>query len=159
MRQYLGIIAAAAVAGCGVSQSKIDEQFAASKTQWEEYAGSVAEMKSEKVRADLTKRVVDIESNGATRNWVSEQVKQSQLATLNDADKKIAVLEKQLEEVKKKVDVVNMANKEEVMRVLTELQAITVTLVQQLKTQRDAMDASIRQLESIQVPEVPKDPK
>lgn len=116
-------------------------------------------MKSEKVRADLTKRVVDIESNGATRNWVSEQVKQSQLATLNDADKKIAVLEKQLEEVKKKVDVVNMANKEEVMRVLTELQAITVTLVQQLKTQRDAMDASIRQLESIQVPEVPKDPK
>ena len=150
---------ALALSGCGVSQSNIDEQLAVVKQDYQTYADQTSANLKKDLDKDLGKRVYDLESNGAPRNWVTAQVAEMRLKTLDDVDKKLAVVEKQLVEIKGRVDVVNMANKDEVMRVLTELQGMTVTLVQQLKTQRDALDQSIKQLEAIQVPEVPKDPK
>ncbi|KAF0243761.1 MAG: hypothetical protein FD180_3084 [Planctomycetota bacterium] len=148
-----------ALSGCGVSQSSIDEQLTAVKQESQTYADQSSANLKKDLDKDLGKRVYDLESNGAPRNWTTAQIAESRLKTLDDVDKKLAVLEKQLEEIKGRVDVVNMANKDEVMKVLTELQGMTVTLVQQLKTQRDALDQSIKQLEAIQVPEVPKNPK
>jgi hypothetical protein len=160
MKRALVLFGALAVAGCGVSSSTLKEELDKVKAEDNAYAdqksAEAATGLKKDIDKDLGKRVYDLESNGAPRNWVTEQIKASQLKTLDEVDKKLGALESQLAEVKKKVDVVNMANKEEVMQVLTELQGMTVTLVQQLKTQKDALEQSIKQLEAIQVPEVPK---
>ena len=162
MKRAFVLFGALAIAGCGVSSSTLEEELAKAKSEQNSYtdqkAAETATALKKDIDKDLGKRVYDLESNGAPRNWVTEQVNASRLKTLDDVDKKLAVLEKQLEEIKGRVDVVNMANKDEVMKVLTELQGMTVTLVQQLKTQRDALEQSIKQLEAIQVPEVPKEP-
>jgi hypothetical protein len=159
MKQTWVLLAGLVLAGCGLSQSDLDEAINTAKTENHAYADESSAKLKKEVDTGLGKRVADLESNGAYRNWTTQQISEARLKTLDDVDKKIAVLEKQLEEVKGRVDVVNMANKDEVMKVLTELQGMTVTLVQQLKTQRDALDQSIKQLEAIQVPEVPKNPK
>lgn len=161
MKAVLAIAVAMLAAGCGVSSSTLEEELARAKSENQSYADqkaaeAVTNFKKD-LDKDLGKRVYDLESNGAPRNWVTAQINDSRLKTLDDVDKKLAVLEKQLEEMKGKVDVQSMANKDEVMRVLTELQGLTVTLVQQLKTQKEALETSIKQLEALQVPEVPKD--
>ncbi len=161
MKFALVLLGSFAIAGCGVSSSTLEEELAKAKSENQSYADQKAAEATTALKKDLDKdlgkRVYDLESNGAPRNWVTAQINESRLKTLDDVDKKLATLEKQLEEIKGKVDVVNMANKEEVMKVLTELQGMTVTLVQQLKTQKEALETSIKQLEAIQVPEVPKD--
>ncbi|MCE9583798.1 MAG: hypothetical protein K8T20_15050 [Planctomycetes bacterium] len=160
MKRALVLFGAFAVAGCGVSSSTLQEELEKSKVENHAYADQKSADAATALKKDiddhLGKRVYDLESNGAPRNWVTDQIKASQLKMLEEVDKKLGVLEAQVAEVKKKVDVVNMANKEEVMQVLTELQGMTVTLVQQLKTQRDALEQSIKQLEAIQVPDLPK---
>jgi hypothetical protein len=159
MKRLLVVVVGLAFCGCGVSSSELEEELAKARAEWEAYAKQQAEAASSDVNSKLTKRVVDIESNFVTRTVMDEKVNQSRARTLEDVDKKLEVQMAQLEEVKKKVDVVNMANKEEVLRVLSELQGITVTLVQTLKTQKDAFEQAIKQLEAIQVPEPPKEPK
>lgn len=160
MKRSLVLFGVLAFAGCGVSSSTLQEELDKVKAEDKAYADQKAEEAAANLKKamdkDLGKRVYDLESNGAPRNWVTQEIQASRLKTLDDVDKKLATLEKQLEEIKGKVDVVNMAGKEEIMRVLTELQGLTVTLVQQLKTQRDALDQSIKQLESIQVPDPKK---
>jgi len=153
MKWILVLLSVFGIAGCGVSSSTLDEEIAKVRDECNKHADDEAAKKSQDVQGVTMKRIVDIETNFATRTAMDEAIRKSQVKTLDDCDKKLAVLEGQMEEVKKKVEVVNMANREEVMSVLTQLQTITVSMVQQLKAQRDALDASIKQLEAIHVPD------
>lgn len=157
MKKILVLAALAYGSGCGVSSSTLDEEMAKAKGEWEAYAKAEAENQAKEVQGAVMKRVVDVESNFATRTAMEEAIRKSQVKTLDECDKKLAVLEGQVEEMKKKVDVANMANKEELLRILDGLRAITVTMVQQLRKQQEAIDASIKQLEAFNVPELPPD--
>lgn len=143
--------------GCGVSKGTLEEELAALKTELQADAASKSEAAAQDVKGTVMKRVVEIETSFATRAAMEEAIRKSQVKTLDDCDKKLAVLEGQVEEMKKRVDVTNMANKEEIYKVLDHLRTTAVTLVEQLKVQRESIDAAIKKLEGISVPETPDD--
>jgi hypothetical protein len=156
----VGLFAAFSAAGCGVSKSALEEQIAAAKAEMEADASKKAKDEAQAVQGITMKRIVEIESNFATRTAMDTAIAKGKREALDECDKKLALLGNQLAEMQKKVDVMSMANRGELMKILEGLQAVTVTLVDQMKTQKDSIDAAIKKLEAFKVPELPEpDPK